>query len=392
MPCDVGAPEPALFPELAESDVSASRTGVLPSQDIRELIAAKRVFAGQEISEDQIQPASLDLRLGEMAHRVQASFLPGSSRTVAESLNQIRMARIDLTKTSVLEKGCVYIIPLQEELNLPSSISVKANPKSSTGRLDIFTRLITDYGVEFERAPAGYKGKLYAEIVPRTFPVILRAGMKLNQIRFLRGNPTFGDRTITVLDEEKALVYHGEEDIPIKAMVDNGLRISVNLRATDSSEIIAYKAKKNAPAIDLANVNHYPPEDFWDAIRQPSGNRLVLEPGDFYILASREKVRVPADYAAEMVPFDPSMGEFRVHYAGFFDPGFGYGSNDIKGTRAVLEVRADGVPFLLEDGQIIGRLTYMRLLTRPDKIYGVNIGSNYQQQGLALSKHFKKKK
>ena len=391
MPCDVGAPAPALFPELEENDVATARTGVLPSQDIRGLIAAKKVAASQDISEDQIQPASLDLRLGEMAHRVQASFLPGPSRTVAEALNQLRMARIDLTKTSVLEKGCVYIIPLLEELNLPAALSVKANPKSSTGRLDIFTRLITDYGVEFERVPAGYKGKLYAEIVPRTFPVILRAGMKLNQIRFLRGNPSFGDPSINALDEEKALVYHGEEDIPIKAMVDNGLRISVSMRATDASEIVAFKAKKSAPAIDLANVNYYPAEDFWDAIRQPSGNRLVLEPGDFYILASREKVRVPADFAAEMVPFDPSMGEFRVHYAGFFDPGFGYGSNDIKGTRAVLEVRADGVPFVLEDGQIIGRLTYMRLLTRPDKIYGVNIGSNYQQQGLALSKHFKKK-
>jgi dCTP deaminase len=390
MPLDVTTVAPGLFPELERNDVATSKTGVLPSQDIRALIEAGRVRAYTDIKEEQIQPASLDLRIGEVAHRVQASFLPGPSCTVEQKIQDLRMARIDLTKTSVLETGCVYIVPLMEELNLPASISARANPKSSTGRLDIFTRLIADYGTEFEEVPEGYTGKLYAEIVPRTFAIIVRAGMRLSQLRFLRGNPLSGDRAIYALDEEKSLVYLGDEKTPTKALIDRGLRVSVNLQPNEPTEVIAYKAKRNAPAIDLEKINYYSPEEFWDAKRQPSKNRLILDPGDFYILASKEKVRVPPEFAAEMVPFDPSVGEFRIHYAGFFDPGFGYGLSDIKGTPAVLEVRAHDVPFLLEDGQIVGRLAYMRLLSLPEKIYGTNIGSSYQRQSLTLSKHFKK--
>src|SRR5581483_3211326 len=293
MPLDVTTVAPGLFPELERTDVATSKTGVLPSQDIRALIEAGRVRAYTEIKEEQIQPASLDLRIGEVAHRVQASFLPGPSCTVEQKIQDLRMARIDLTKTSVLETGCVYIVPLMEELNLPASISARANPKSSTGRLDIFTRLIADYGTEFEEVPEGYTGKLYAEIVPRTFAIIVRAGMRLSQLRFLRGNPLSGDRAIYALDEEKSLVYLGDEKSPTKALIDRGLRVSVNLQPHEPTEEIAYKAKRNAPAIDLEKINYYSPEEFCDAKRQPSKNRLILDPGDFYILASKEKVRVP---------------------------------------------------------------------------------------------------
>ncbi len=381
--------EVGLFPELPALENEERTTGILPSQTIRELIDGGRVVGRSPIAPEQIQPASLDLRLGDIAHRVRASFLPGPNSTVEAKINDLRMTRVDLTSASVFEKDCVYIVPLLEEVHLPNNISGKANPKSTTGRLDVFTRLITDYGVEFDRVPAGYKGKLYAEIVSRTFTVRIRAGMKLSQLRFVQGVADSQDREIKKLDREQTLVYM-DENSPTKARLDRGLRVTVNLEVSAKGEVIAYKARRNAPVIELDRINYYSPEEFWEARLQSSGKGLILDAGDFYILASRERVRVPPDFAAEMVPFDPSDGEFRIHYAGFFDPGFGYGSSEIKGTRAVLEVRAHEVPFLLEHGQLVGRLNYMPLLSRPDKIYGVQIGSSYQQQALALSKQFRR--
>ena len=377
-------------PERPIESAQARTTGILPSQEISNLVARGHISAMPAINPDHIQPASLDLRLGDMAHRVRASFLPGPNSTVEAKIKDLRMARIDLTGAPVLEKDCVYIIPLVEELNLPENISGKANPKSTTGRLDIFTRLITDYGTEFDFVPAGYKGKLYAEVVSRTFTISLRAGMRLSQLRFVQGSPRAGDRTIKGLDQEDPLVYMDEEDSPVKAKLHRGLRITVNLEGAEPGEVIAYKAKRYAPAIELDRVNYYSTEEFWEVRHQNASKSLILEPDDFYILASRERVRVPPEYAAEMVPFDPSDGEFRIHYAGFFDPGFGYGSSDIKGTRAVLEVRAHEVPFLIEHGQLVGRLNYMPLLSRPEKIYGTNIGSSYQHQALTLSKQFRR--
>jgi dCTP deaminase len=381
--------EVGLFGELPAAASEERTTGILPSQAIRELIAKGRIIGNRAITEEQIQPASLDLRLGDIAHRVQASFLPGSGGKVETKVKELRMARVDLTSAAVFEKGCVYIVPLLEELDLPKDISGKANPKSTTGRLDVFIRLITDEGVEFERVPPGYKGRLYAEIVSRTFTVAVRAGMRLNQLRFVRGNPVSSDSRIRRLDEEEQLTYMDEES-PVKASIDRGLRITVNLEGSSPDEVIAYKARKHAPAIELDRINYYAPDEFWEARRHGSNQRLILEPGDFYILASKERVRVPPEFAAEMVPFDPSVGEFRIHYAGFFDPGFGYGSSDIKGTRAVLEVRAHEVPFLIEHEQFVGRLTYMPLLSKPEKIYGLQIGSSYQQQALTLSKQFRR--
>jgi dCTP deaminase len=373
-------------PELPEA-AQARTTGILPSQDISSLIARGNIRATPAINPDHIQPASLDLRLGDMAHRVRASFLPGPNSTVEAKIKELRMTRVDLTAAPVFEKDCVYIIPLVEELNLPENISGKANPKSTTGRLDIFTRLITDYGTEFDRVPPGYKGKLYAEVVSRTFTVALRAGMRLSQLRFVQGNPRSSDSAIRGLDREEPLVY--DEDSPGKARVERGLRITINLEGSEG-EIIAYKAKRFAPAIELDRINYYATEEFWEVRHQNANRNLILEPGDFYILASKERVSVPPEFAAEMVPFDPSDGEFRIHYAGFFDPGFGFGSGDIKGTPAVLEVRAHEVPFLMEHGQLVGRLNYMPLLSRPNKIYGTNIGSSYQHQALTLSKQFRK--
>ncbi len=380
--------EVSLFPELTTAKQLAHTTGTLPSQTIQELIRIGRISAPSEIAEDQIQPASIDLRLGPVAYRVRASFLPGQHSTVEKKIAELQIEEMDLTKPTVFDKGSVFIVPLLEEVSLPADILAKANPKSTTGRLDIFTRLISDYGAEFDWVRKGYTGKLYAEVVSRTFTVTVCVGTKLNQLRFIRGNPPYTDNMLMELDEKETLVFE-DEDNPVQANIDRGLRISVDLRGNGDTEIVAHKAKKHAPAIDLSKKNFYEESEFWEPIRATAGG-IVLDPGDFYLLASREKVRVPPTLAAELVPYDPSIGELRVHYAGFFDPGFGYGLSDIPGTKAVLEVRAHEVPVLIEDRQIIGRLLYSRMMGRPDKVYGISIGSSYQKQGAMLSKQFKR--
>ncbi len=380
----------SLFPELKRDLFAFHNKGVLPAEKIKELINSGYLNTPQRILEDQVQPASIDLRLGARAYRVRASFLPGRHATVMRKIETLKMHEIDLSSSAVLEKGCVYIIPLIESLRLPPEISARANPKSTTGRLDIFTRLISDYGTEFERVQAGYKGNLYVEVVPRTFSVLVREGTKLNQLRFIRGfDPPHSDQKLDKLDRAETLVYMPNDE-PVDATISEGLRISIDLQGISGDKVIGYRAKQHAPLIDLEKINYYDPKDFWETIYAPKSEGLLLNPDDFYILLSKEKVRIPPDHAAEMVAYDPSVGEFRIHYAGFFDPGFGYGNNDIKGTHAVLEVRSHEVPFLLEDGQFVGRLIYEKLLGRPKKTYGVDIGSSYQSQGLSLSKQFKR--
>lgn len=374
----------ALFPELESVFEPRFTTGILPSQLLRRLVEARQIRSEAEVLPDQIQPSSIDLRLGPVAYRVAASFLPNERSTVLRKLDLHTIDEISLGEPTTLLVGQVYVVPLEEELNLPANISGKANPKSTTGRLDIFTRLLTDYGREFDLVPEGYKGKLYAEIVPGTFDVIVRQGARLNQLRLSRGSPPPSDKGLSELDERVNLVYR--EDDPAEAVIEKGLRFSVDLAG---SPIVGYRARRDAPSIDLAKIRHYDPVEFWEPIWRTDRHDLILEREAFYILASREKVRIPPHYAAEMVPYDPSVGEVRIHYAGFFDPGFGYGTDDIKGTRAVLEVRSHEVPFLLEDGQYVGRLLFERLMETPDKLYGQGIGSSYQRQGLALSKHFR---
>jgi len=380
---------PLLFAELREH-LHAHTTGILPAQSIEELIAAGHVSANPPVAPDQVQPSSLDLRVGPVAYRIRASFLSSRNARVLDKLNENHLYKIDLSRPAVLERGCAYMVPMMEAMSLPADISGKANPKSTTGRLDVFTRLITDYGSEFERVPEGYKGKLYTEIVPRTFSIVAEQGVRLNQLRLRRGNPPPSDTELERLHERETLVY-GEDDSRVDAMISNkSLWISVDLSGDESSEIIGYKARHNTPLIDLARINHYDPLEYWEPIPRTKSRSLVLDPDDFYILASKERVRIPHSFAAEMVPYDPSVGEFRIHYAGFFDPGFGYGADDIKGTHAVLEVRSHEVPFLLEDGQVVGRLVFERLLSTPEKIYGQGIGSSYQHQRLALSKQFRR--
>jgi dCTP deaminase len=359
-------------------------TGILPSQTLAAFIESGRIISPDPISEDQIQPASIDLRLGKVAYHVRASFLPGNS-TLERKIRDLLIKEVSLEEPAVFAPNSVYIVPLVESLALPQTVSGKANPKSTTGRLDIFTRLITEPGREFELIPRGYRGALYLEIVSRTFPILLKAGMRLNQLRLTRGNPPSNDGMLAKLAEKENLVYEDDAN-PLPPQIQRGLSVSVDLQG-DGSNIIAYKAKRNSPPIDLAKINSYDVEEYWEVVRTPRSKRLILHPHEFYILASSERIGVPPTHAAEMVPFDPSIGEFRIHYAGFFDPGFGHG---VGGTKAVLEVRAHEVPILLEDRQLVGKLVYHRMAQVPEKVYGAAIGSSYQKQGLTLSKQFVK--
>ncbi len=358
--------------------------GVLPFQAMKALIADGQIRAATAIPEAQIQPASMDLRLGPVAYRVRGSFLPGPNATVMEKIERFRMHAIDLSEGAVLEKGCVYIVPLLESLRLGGNLSGLANPKSSAGRLDIFTRLITDHATEFDRVRRGYRGPLYAEISPRAFSVVVREGSRLNQLRLRHGAPAASGTALWRLHEEVRLV---DRDID-RASVSNGIPLTVDLKG-DRSHLIGYKARPHTDLIDVDRVDYYDPLDYWEPIHA-RGPGIILNPGDFYILASKETVTVPPDHAAEMVAYDTLVGEFRVHYAGFFDPGFGYAADGGAATKAVLEVRSHEVPFMIEDGQIMGRLMYERLTEVPDKLYGLTIGSSYQQQRLALSKQFRR--
>lgn len=333
--------------------------GILPDRALHDALAQGWIRSSADLEPGQIQPASLDLRLARRAWRLRASFLPGPERTVTDCLDDdVVMHELDLEGGAVLETGCVYLAELQEGLSLPDAVAAFANPKSSTGRLDVFTRVIGDRSSAFDQVCAGYDGPLYVEISPRTFSVLARPGDRLVQVRLRAGE-------MTALD---------------------AVTLSVDLKA-DDGQPVGYRAKRHSPLVDLVKVGAHDPVRFWEPIYAPNG-RIVLDPGEFYILCSREAVSVPVDQAAEMAPIAPEIGEFRAHYAGFFDPGFGVDAAGGAGSRAVLEVRGRDVPFILDHGQAVARLVYEPMSSEVKTPYGV-AGSNYQAQGLKLAKHFK---
>lgn len=334
-----------------------AQAGIIPFQGIETLIATGAISSQTAFDSDQVQPASLDLRLSDVAWRVRASFLPGK-RKVEDRIQDVAMHAIDLSGGYVLEKGCVYIARLQEHLSLPKGLNARANPKSSTGRVDVFVRLLTDKGQSFDDVDEGYEGPLYLEIAPQTFSILVRPGTRLNQLRLKAGEPTRLETRSVGVD-----LQHG----------DNG--------------IVGFRGRRHAGVINLDNIDGHDPRDFWEPVTLRDGD-LLLDPGEFYILASSDDVEIPVDQAAEMTPIDPSVGEFRVHYAGFFDPGFGTDEAHGAGSKGVLEVRTHDTPFLLEHGQTVARLVYEPLTMRPTRLYGEG-GSHYQKQGLKLSKHFK---
>lgn len=364
------------------SDAAPQKTsGILHAADLGAAVADKvlDLGPGADGSDDRIQPASVDLSLGGQAWRVRAAFLPGTGRTVAERINGLALHQLDLSAGAVLEKGCVYLVPLRERVRLPSNVVARANPKSSTGRIDVFVRLVTDHGVQYDTVPGGYEGPLFAEISPRTFSLLVRTGTRLNQLRLRRGAARLSDEALKARHEKTPLVTGA----PVQ--IDGGLRLSLDLSPEAVGAPVGWRARRHTGLVDADKVGALDPEAYFDPVHPTSGGELILDPGEFYILRSREELSIPADLAAEMVAIDTELGAFRAHYAGFFDPGFGVG----QGSRAVLEVRGYDAPFVIEHGQTVARLTFEGLTGAPPKTYGAALGSHYQGQGLRLSKHFR---
>ncbi|MDR4460448.1 MAG: 2'-deoxycytidine 5'-triphosphate deaminase [Nitrospirales bacterium] len=382
----------------------SKKTGILSFQHLRALVRQKVIRADAPITPRQIQPASLDLRLGTKAYRLLSSFLPEpsdqQSQFTIEDLyrSDMVMYDMDLTNGAILEKGHVYLVPLMEKVKLPKDIRGRTNPKSSTGRLDIFTRVVTDLHMGFDEIRSGYEGPLFLEIVPRSFTIRVQAGLALNQLRLMSGKPMVSDSGLRAVHRKTPLLYHngdsGKTDLALSARelrVNNGLFLSVDLQgSSDHSEaIVGYRAKKNSHVIDLSLVGHYVASDFWEPLKRNATATMLLEPEEFYILASKERIQVPPGYSSEMVAYEAACGELRTHYAGFFDPGFGYANCSRKGTQVVLEVRPHDVPFRIHDGQTFFKVVYEKMRDIPTQLYGSALGSSYYQQGLTLSKHFK---
>ncbi len=364
--------------------------GVLPSQGLWQAVQEGWISSGDfRIRPENVQPASIDLRLADHAWALRCSFLPSAGTAVMDRVDDLALDRLDLRDGATLERDRPYLIPLVEELDLPNHVRAKANPKSSTGRLDVFTRVITDGNHRFDEIPVGYRGKLYLEVVPRSFAVRVQPLLSLNQLRLAAGDPRVSDAELTGIHEEFPLLYMDMHALPAGDLaIADGLFLSVNLSGPHN-RVVGYRAKKNSNRLDMSLLGHYKWRDYWEPVYPEAGGRIVLDPEVFYLLLSAEGVCVPPSYAAEMMAYDPTAGELRTHYAGFFDPGFGYDATGHKfGSRAALEVRARDVPFMVEHRQPICKLAFEAMLERPDKLYGADVGSNYQGQETMLSKHF----
>jgi dCTP deaminase len=372
--------------------------GVLPDHELRAAVRDGWIRAERPIADDQYQPASLDLRLGPSAYQLRASFLPFrqavqsrlEERDLADS--DLVIDRLSLDSGATLQRGSVYLVPLLESLHLPPHVRGRSNPKSTTGRLDIFTRVITDETPRFDEIRPGYQGLLYLEVSPQSFPVRVHAGVSLNQLRLLSGQTAIGDGELAQIYHETPLLYDDDaRPIPLERVAFNdGLCMGVDLSGRLTGGNIGYRAQPNPPAVDWSRVAHYDPVEFWEPIKRPPRDAYILEANRFYILVSKERIRVPPEFAAEMVVYDAGAGEIRTHYAGFFDPGFGFGDGSVLGTKVVMEVRAREVPFLVYDGQTSFKVGFERLRSRPERVYGVGLGSAYQHQTLTLSKHFRR--
>jgi dCTP deaminase len=378
--------------------VSGTRPGVLPDHALRAAERARWITASAPLDDVQFQPSSIDLRLGDVAYQLRASFLP-YRQAVMTRLRQNDFTDLDLVidelslaSGATLQRGSVYLVQLQESLALPPAVRGRCNPKSTTGRLDIFTRVIADDTARFDEIHAGYRGPLYLEVSPQSFPVRVYAGTSLSQLRLMVGTTTVTDTALERLYKTTPLLFD-DEDQPIppsRRVINDGLCMGIDLSGRHTDGIIGYRAHPNPPVVDLKRVGFYDPQDFWEPIKRPSRDSYILEANRFYILASKERIRVPPEYAAEMVVYDAGAGEIRTHYAGFFDPGFGYGAGDVLGTKVVMEVRAREVPFMVYDGQTSFKVGLERLASPPERVYGIGLGSSYQHQTLTLSKHFRR--
>ena len=375
-----------------------SARGVFSDRDLKAAIRESWITAPTPIIESQFQPASLDLRLGPIAYQLRASFLPFReavrTRLRQEDFTDVNLVidELSLVHGATLQRQSVYLVPLLESLSLPRSIRGKCNPKSTTGRLDVFTRVITDKSARFDEIREGYKGQLYLEVSPQSFPIRVQAGASLNQLRLFSGQATVSDSALEAMYRASPLLY-GDDDAPIpreRVVLNDGLCMGIDLSGGRTDGIIGYRAHPNPPVVDLSRVDFYDPAEFWEPIKRPNRDAFILEANRFYILVSKERIRVPPEFAAEMVVYDAGAGEIRTHYAGFFDPGFGFGDGSVLGTKVVMEVRAREVPFLVYDGQTSFKVGFERLRSRPEHVYGVGLASSYQHQTLTLSKHFRR--
>ncbi len=383
------ASDPATQPTGSEPGTDAA-SGVLPAQSLREAVTNGWITAGDwRVPSEQVQPASLDLRLGSSAWALRCSFLPDSASTVEEKIEDLAFDQIDLRDGATLERDRPYLVPLIEELHLPQDVRAKTNPKSSTGRLDVFTRVITDRSHRFDEIAAGYHGKLYLEVVPRSFAIRVKQGLSLNQVRLSHGDARLSDRELLTVHEEFPLLYLDSHALRASELsLADGLFLSLDIQGSQEN-IVGYRAKRNSLPVDLERIGKLKWQDYWEPVHPERGGRIVLEPEVFYLLLSAEGVSIPPSYAAEMLAYDPTAGELRTHYAGFFDPGFGYSKGERRhGSRAALEVRARDVPFMVEHRQPVCKLAFERMAGEPDVLYGQDIGSNYQGQETMLSKHF----
>ena len=382
--------------KILESELLANlkgKSGYLPCQLIEMALREGIIHSQVPIEASQVQPVSLDLRLGTKAYRIQCSFLP-ENESVETKLKEVTLYDFEIANGGILEKNAIYLIPLMEELNLPPAFYGLANPKSSTGRLDMFTRVIVDEGHRFDEIPRGYRGKLYLEVIPRSFPVKVKTGLSLNQLRLAHVKlDTLGKQGLEAKYKKNPILFDKSGFvIPYdQVKVEGGVYVGVDVSGDQPDSIVAYKAKTNSSVIDLSKIRYYKADDFWEPIYRPKKNRLILEPESFYIMMSKEKICIWPDWLAEMVAYEPNSGELRTHYAGFFDSGFGWNGTDElmnQGTRAVMEVRPHDVPFMVEHGQTFCRLKFDKVVERPEKVYGLALNSNYHSQGLALSKYF----
>jgi dCTP deaminase len=376
---------------MASGGEQGTVEGVLPWQALRGAEEAGWIAAGGGIAAEAYQPASVDLHIGEEAWALRCSFLPDATSTVEDRAAGLTLQRIDLNAGAMLEIDRPYLIPLREDLRLPDDVRAKANPKSSTGRLDVFTRVVTDRNSRFDEIPYGYRGRLYLEVVPRSFAIYVRSGLALNQLRLVRGRPRIADDDLVALHRSEPLLYSGADPLPSGLLsVSDGLFLSLDLEEKATDRVVGYRAKKNSLPVDLSRIRHYKVHDYWDPVVPEKGSRIVLEPETFYLLISSERVSVPPWVAAEMLAYDPTAGELRTHYAGFFDPGFGFprDGDRRRGSRAALEVRARDVPFMVEHGQPVCKLAFERMAGQPEVLYGADVGSSYQGQVTMLSKHF----
>ena len=365
-------------------------TGIVPGQGLADALAAGWITSERyKIPESSIQPASMDLRLGARAWALRCSFLPDTHSTVMDRVYDLAQEELDIRDGAQLERDRPYVVELVEEVRLPEDLRAKTNPKSSTGRLDVFTRVITDRNNRFDEIPAGYQGKLYLEVVPRSFAVRVEELLSLNQLRLVEGDARVSDAELRELHAEVPLLYRGDEPVPAAEIaVADGLFLGLDLKGP-RDRVVGYRAKRHSHRVDMTKIRHYDWRDYWEPVYPEEGGRIVLDPEVFYLLLSAEGVCVPPEFAAEMMAYDPTAGELRTHYAGFFDPGFGYDAHGTRpGSRAALEVRARDVPFMVEDGQPICKLAFERMAERPEKLYGEDVGSNYQGQETMLSKHF----